>query len=173
MVLFSCTDGPLKVRSSSLQKTSLAEIVNDAERDGSVLALPFSIRVVKHAFRNNDMDVAFDDALDVLRCRDFLGVSVPEHCDALLNRVYGVTMEIVRAGGINLFHFDQAAMFMRILEERDARLVPVPRLYLEQVFWAGVQAGLDLQPAVAQWLGRDTYDDLVGMARGLRDIYVR
>lgn len=174
MVCLQCLDERLEVDPESLHESTIAEIVTDAEKDGSVLPVPFRRDVVSYVISvktDLQQSTAYDTAVDILRCRKFLGISPPSDRDDLKDHVYVVCMEIVRASGVNLFHFDQAALFMSILEQRDDRIVAVPRLTLESLYWTLVKQNMKMDDIVIPWIGQDVYTHLTSKARDIRHEY--
>jgi len=100
-----------------------------------------------------------------------MGIDGDPDSDALLNKMYAVTMCIVKSSGVNLFHFDQASLFTSILSKVDDRFVHIPRVLLEKLYWTCMQAHLDLDASVKSWIGIEAFDELIGIARRERITY--
>ena len=172
MVRLACLDDSAEVDATALRQSAIASIVSDAADDGSSLDIPFrraSVLYVLNPTEEEATAMSFEDALDVVSCRRFLGMDDPD--DPVLHRLYGVSMEIVRASGVNPFHFDQAVLFMTILNKQDDRIVPVPRHTLESLYWTCVIQKVHLEAEVIAWIGPDVYHDLDSCARRVRQEY--
>lgn len=129
--------------------------------------VPFPTRVVELSLNQHCNIVAtcysFDLWPGVVHCCSFLGIRVSE--DALqLHRL--LTMEVVRASGVNLFHFDEAVLLMKLLTIHDRRLMPIDRMTLEGLYWGWVNENFDMQPTARRYIS--DYDDLVARARRVR-----
>ena len=175
-VTIRCTDGTIRSPVDTFSHTTIEEIARDASRDGSALVLPFKSihisNVLKYRRACFDVqDMTLEDVVCVLRCREFMGIDGDPDSDALLNKMYAVTMCIVKSSGVNLFHFDQSSLFTSILSKVDDRFVHIPRVLLEKLYWTCMQAHLDLDASVKSWIGIEAFDELIGIARRERITY--
>ena len=141
----------------------LPEIMQDILQDvpGEDIPVPFSGDVVSMAINQHRDVYDFERWPDVIACCSFLGVDVSERCQMLSHII---TMEIVRASGHNLFHFDEASLFMNVLYTRDKRLIPVDRVEVEKMYWMLLKCS-DMTQTVQEVLGVERYDQCVEVAR--------
>ena len=176
MVVFQCLDGSMPMPSRVARGTSgFSGICRDALEEERHLSkvvsldIPFRTHIVEYVVssRTDPMSVSFTDCLDIVKCRDFFGIDVSPADDTLLNRLYGVSIELCRAAGLNPFHFDQISLFMNLWSTKDDRIVVVPRSMLESIYWTCVQNNVHLEPVVRSFIGDETYDGLVSDGRQL------
>ena len=144
-------------------KTHLPEVIRESER----ATVPFDAQVLSPALNQHRNAYDFERWSDVIACCSFLNVPLSAHCVQLSNLV---TMEIVRAAGNNLFHFDEACVFMNVLYTRDRRMVPVGRNELERLYWFLVTSKCsDITETVKDVVGGvQTYEECVDTARALK-----
>lgn len=170
-VALRCNDDilviPMQEDLDVLRKSSIGSFYTQAEEeDVADLSIPFSSTSVRYVLNQGHVvvqDLSFDEALEVRRCRDYLGLNRDDVVD---NRLFAVSMEITRAAGVNLCHFQEASLFMNVLSKTcDDRIVPMSPRGLEGCYWQCVHAKLNLEPIVRAFIGDATYDDLVAKAR--------
>jgi hypothetical protein len=104
----------------------------------------------------------------VVACASYLGIVFPESV-ILVSKL--VTLEIVRASGVNPFHFHEASFFTTMLSNHDNRLMCIDPLELERIYWLVVRSNTNLEHEIGHHLGNDAYDSTVKKARDLRTQY--
>jgi len=165
---FMCNDGE-RFRVPQRIMSQLPDALRDVPVDQEI-PVPFRGKVVSLAIKQHKHVYDFECWQDVIACCSFLNLKVSEASQVLSNFV---TMEIVRASGINLFHFDEAFLFMNVLNMRDPRIIPVDRLLLERLYWHLVTSKSDLTSTVQGVMGVDTYEESITSTRKLREELTR
>jgi hypothetical protein len=145
-------------------ESETAEGETDTENE-QTLDIPFPFSALDVALERK---YSFDEWDTIIACASYLGVVFPESV-IFVSKL--VTMEIVRASGVNPFHFHEASLFTTMLSNHDTRLMCIDPVEMERIYWMIVRSNTNLERDIRDHLGNDTYDSTVTKARELRTQY--
>jgi hypothetical protein len=140
------------------------DIAEGDERD-QTLDIPFPFSAVDVALERK---YSFDEWDTVVACASYLGIVFPESV-ILVSKL--VTLEIIRASGVNPFHFHEASFFTTMLSNHDNRLMCIDPLELEKIYWMVIRSNTNLQRDIRDHIGHDAYTSCVAQAREIRTQY--
>jgi hypothetical protein len=129
------------------------------------LDIPFPFSAVDVALERK---YSFDEWDTIIACASYLGIVFPENV-ILVSKL--VTLEIVRASGVNPFHFREASFFTTMLSNHDTRLMCLDPVEIEKMYWMVVRSNTNLEYEIRDHLGNDAYASTVKKARELRTQY--
>jgi hypothetical protein len=141
-----------------------AEGETDTENE-QTLDLPFPFSALDVALERK---YSFDGWDSIIECASYLGIVFPENV-ILVSKL--VTLEIVRASGVNPFHFHEASFFTTMLSNHDTRFMCIDPVELERLYWLVVRSNTNLEHEIKRHLGNDAYYSTVKKARELRTQY--
>jgi hypothetical protein len=143
--------------------------MDDATAEGDehdqTLDIPFPFSAVDVALERK---YSFDEWDTVVACASYLGIVFPESV-ILVSKM--VTLEIVRASGVNPFHFHEASFFTTMISNHDNRLMCIDPLEVEKIYWMVVRSNTNLERDIRDHIGNDAYESTVEQARELRTQY--
>jgi hypothetical protein len=143
--------------------------MDDAASDDQeeTLDIPFTFAAVDVALARK---YCFEMWAEVVACASFLGIVFPESV-VMVSKL--VTLEIVRASGINPFHVHEASLFTAMLAKHDPRLMHIEPLDVEGLYWMVVRSNTNLERDIREHLGNEMYEATVAEARELREQHTK
>jgi hypothetical protein len=138
----------------------------DQEEDQS-LDIPFTFDAMDVALARK---YCFEMWAEVVACASFLGIVFPDSV-VIVSKL--VTLEIVRASGINPFHVHEASLFTAMLAKHDPRLMHIEPLDVEGLYWMVVRSNTNLERDIREHLGNEMYEATVAEARELRESFTQ
>lgn len=148
----------------------LKQWIEDAQTesdDEHTLDIPFSFDAMDAALERKYW---FNEWDKVVACASYLGIVFPESV-VMVSKL--VTLEILRASGVNPIHFHEASFVTHLLSNHDARLMCIEPMELEQIYWMVVRSSTNLERDVRDHIGQDLYASCVAKAREIRTQYTK
>ena len=140
------------------------ETLND-DTEENILDIPFPFSAVDVALERK---YSFDEWDTVVACASYLGIVFPESV-ILVSKL--VTLEIVRASGVNPFHFHEASFFTTMISNHDKRFMCLDPVDLEKIYFLVLGSNTNLESDIRDHIGHDAYESCVDKARNLRTQY--
>ena len=155
-----------RLRRSPVLKQWMDDAEGETTENEQTLDIPFPFSAVDVALERK---YSFTEWDTIIACASYLGIVFPENV-ILVSKL--VTLEIVRASGVNPFHFHEASFFTTMLSNHDNRLMCIDPVELERLYWLVVRSGTNMEHEIKEHLGNDAYDSTVAKARELRTQYI-
>jgi hypothetical protein len=147
-----------------ITESETAEGENDRENE-QTLDIPFPFSAMDVALERK---YSFSEWDTIIECASYLGIVFPESVIVVSKLV---TIEIVRASGVNPFHFTEASFFTTMMSNHDTRLMCIDPVELERLYWMIVRSNTNLEHEIRIHIGHDAYDSTVKKTREIRTQY--